>query len=58
MSDFYKRQEPIIDDINKAFLTSPEVFLDNNIKNFGFTQYKQKISIPTSLVRRGTRKIH
>jgi len=45
MSDFYKRQEPIIDDINKAFLTSPEVFLDNNIKNFGFTQYKQKISI-------------
>ena len=45
MSDFYKRENTIIEDISKAILTSTELFEENQIENFGFTQYEEKISV-------------
>ena len=45
MKDFYKRENAVIDDIGRAFITNNELFENNAIKNFGFTQYEEKVSI-------------
>ena len=45
IKDFYKRENAIIDDIGKVILTSSELFEENELENFGFTQYEKKIAI-------------
>jgi len=42
---FYEKEPPVIDSIHKSILTSPDLFLENSLQNFGFFEYEKKISI-------------
>tara|TARA_R110000765_G_scaffold61055_1_gene118049 strand:- start:1772 stop:7894 length:6123 start_codon:yes stop_codon:yes gene_type:complete len=42
---FYTKEPPVIDSIHKSILTSGLLFSDNNLQNFGFSEYESKISI-------------